>query len=251
MTNIELRGAFREHHRRGSPLILPNIWDAGSAKAVADAGAKALATSSWAVAAAHGFNDGEEVPLPLVIANLGRIDRVSSLPVTVDFEGGYGDTMDELDASFGQLLTTCAVGCNLEDGVPAGGIRLVEDQAGRIEAVRQVGDPAPRAFFINPRPDLFLRESSERHADEELVNQAIERARVYQQAGADGYFVPGLTELSVLRTLAQAVELPINVMAGDEAIDCYIQAGVARISFGPLTYLKTVDAVGGFAAARF
>lgn len=250
MTKTELRAAFHENHRRGEPLILPNIWDAGSAKAVADAGAKALATSSWAVAAAHGFDDGEEVPLAFVIANLGRIDRVSSLPVTVDFERGYGDTLNELEASFGQLLTTGVAGCNLEDGLPARGIRSVEDQAGRINAVRGVMDTEAPGFFVNARTDLFLHAPSEQHGEQELVNHAIERARAYKQAGADGYFVPGLTDLSVLRTLAQAVDLPINIMAGDEAIDGYIQAGVARISFGPLTYLKAVGAVSSFVADR-
>lgn len=250
MTQTERRVAFREHHRRGAPLILPNIWDAGSAKAVAEAGADALATSSWAVAAAHGFNDGEEVPLALVIANLGRIERVSDLPVTVDFEGGYGDSMNELETSFGQLLATSAAGCNLEDGVLAVGIRSVQDQAGRIGAVRKVADSAAPGFFINARTDLFLRAPSERHADKELLNQAIERARAYQQAGADGYFVPGLTDLSVLRALAQAVELPLNVMAEGEAFNGFVQAGVARISFGPLTYLAAVNAVSRFAANR-
>ncbi|TPG03953.1 isocitrate lyase/phosphoenolpyruvate mutase family protein [Sphingomonas oligophenolica] len=190
------------------------------------------------------------MPLAFVIANLSRIDRVSSLPLTVDLEGGYGGTLGELEAAFGHLLTTCAAGCNLEDGMPAGGIRSIEDQAGRIGAARKVVDAAAPGFFINARTDMFLRSPSERHADEELVSQAIERARAYQQACADGYFVPGLTDLLVLRTLAQAVELPINVMAGDEAIVGYIQAGVARISFGPLMYLKANDAVSSFAAER-
>lgn len=250
MTKSELCAAFHALHRKGDPLILPNVWDAGSAKAVADAGAAALATSSWAVAAAHGFGDGEHVPLPFVFANLGRIDSVSNLPVTVDFERGYGDTVSDLEASFDQLFATCAVGCNLEDGISDDAIRPVEEQASRIGAARKLSDAASPGFFINARTDLFLRTSPERHADEELVGEAIERARAYQQAGADGFFTPGLTDLSVLRALVQTTDLPINVMAGDETVDGYAQAGVSRVSFGPLPYLKAVGALGQFSADR-
>jgi len=250
MANNDLRTAFRGFHRRGSPLILPNIWDAGSAKAVADAGAKALATSSWAVAAAHGFGDGEEIPLALVIANLDRIDKVSGLPVTIDFEDGYGDTLEKLESSFGRLLATSAAGCNLEDGLSEAAIRPLEDQAGRIAVVRKIMDAAAPGFFINARTDLFLCTPPERHHAEEIVSQAIERANAYKNAGADGYFVPGLSDLSVLRTLADVVKLPINVMAGDEALGGYIQAGVARVSFGPMTYLKAIGAASGFATER-
>lgn len=181
MTKSELCAAFHALHRKGDPLILSNVWDAGSAKAVADAGAEALATSSWAVAAAHGFGDGEQVPLPFVIANLGRIDAVSNLPVTVDFERGYGGTLRELGASFGQLFATCAVGCNLEDGMSDDDMRPVEEQAGRIGAARKLSDAAAPGFFINARTDLFLRTSPERHADQELVGEAIERARAYRR----------------------------------------------------------------------
>lgn len=251
MTKSELCAEFHGLHCKGRPLVLPNIWDAGSAKAVADAGAKALATSSWAIAAAHGFSDGEEVPLAFIIANLGRIDEVSRLPMTVDFERGYGESLDALKSSFGQLLATCAVGCNLEDGERGGAsIRAVRDQVSRLIAAREIVDPTVPSFFINARTDLFLQAPGERHADEQLVSEAVERARAYQQAGADGFFVPGLTNLSVLGALAEAVELPINVMAGDEAIDGYAKAGVARISFGPLPYLRAMSAVTEFAVER-
>lgn len=249
MTKAELCAEFRALHRSGTPLILPNIWDAGSAKAVADAGAKALATSSWAVAATHGFSDGEALPLALVIANVDRIGTMSGIPVTVDFEGGYGESLGALEASFGLLFATCAVGCNLEDGEPRGaGIRSVQEQFGRIKAARELANASSPGFFINARTDLFLQAPSERHGDQELVSQAIERGRAYGKAGADGYFVPGLTSSSVIRTLVDAVELPINVMAGDEARDGYVEAGIARISFGPSTYLKATAALTNFAA---
>ena len=251
MTKAELCAEFHRLHRRDNPLVLPNIWDAGSAKAVADAGAKALATSSWAVAAAQGFSDGEEMPLAFVLENLDRIGAVSGLPVTVDFEQGYGETLDDVKASFGQLLATCAVGCNLEDGEPRGaGIRSIQDQVSRIEAAREVADASAPGFFINARTDLFLQAPSDRHADQQLVSEAIARSRAYQKAGADGFFVPGLTNPLILHDLVQAQGLPINVMAGDEATGGYVEAGVAQISFGPAAYLKAVAAFTQFAVER-
>jgi len=250
LTKADLCAHFHWLHRPGHPLVLPNIWDAGSATAVADAGGNALATSSWAVAAAHGFGDGEDVPLAFVIGNLGRIAAVSRLPVTLDFERGYGESIQELKTSFGELLATCAVGCNLEDGLRGGGVRPMQDQVSRIGAAREVANSSLPGFFINARTDLFLQASSEEHSDEELVSEAVERLRAYKKAGADGFFVPGLNNPLVLRRLVQADEIPINVMAGDEALGEYAQAGVARISFGPLTYLKAIAASAAFAAER-
>lgn len=251
MTKADLCAEFRELHRNGDPLILVNIWDAGSAQAVAESGAKALATSSWAVAAAQGYADGEKAPLELVIANIERIAATSNLPLTVDFEGGYGETASELESSFGKLLATGAVGCNLEDGLHDGsGLREVQDQVSRIEFVRKAANSLKPGFFINARTDLFLQAPKELHASEALVAEAIKRAIAYRKAGANGFFVPGLTDLSALRTLVEGANLPINVMAGDEALDAFAQAGVARISFGPLTYLKAMSALSGFASDR-
>lgn len=251
MTKSDLCADFRELHRSGAPLILANIWDAGSAKVVAESGAKALATSSWAVAAAQGYVDGEKLPLELVITNIERIAAISHLPLTVDFEGGYGETACEIQTSFGELLATAAVGCNLEDGLQGGlGVRAVHNQVSRIELARKAASSTTPGFFINARTDLFLQAPTDRHASEALVAEAIERARAYRQAGADGFFVPGLKDLSVLRTLVEGANLPINVMAGEEALDDYAQLGVARISFGPLTYLKAIAAVSGFAVDR-
>lgn len=156
---------------------------------------------------------------------------MSDIPVTVDFERGYGESLGALEASFSQLFATCAVGCNLEDGEhDSTGIRSVQDQFGRIKAARELANASSPGFFINARTDLFLQAPSERHGNQELVSQAIERGQAYQKAGADGFFVPGLTSSSVLRTLVDAVELPINVMAEDEALDGYVEAGVARIT---------------------
>jgi len=149
---------FRGLHVPGKPLILFNVWDAGSTKAVANAGAKAIATSSWSVADANGFADGENVPLTLAIANLRRIVAVTDLPVTVDFESGYGVTPEEVGGNLALAIEAGAVGCNLEDSFPASGtLREVDDQCSRIRHARQIADATRIAFFLNARTDVFFQ----------------------------------------------------------------------------------------------
>src|SRR5580704_15767189 len=124
---------FRALHIPGQPLVLFNIWDAGSAKAVATGGAKALATGSWSVANANGFADGERIPLVLAIDNLRRIVGATELPVTIDLESGYGDASDAVGETVVLAIDAGAVGCNLEDRFPADGkLRTTADQANRI-----------------------------------------------------------------------------------------------------------------------
>ncbi|MFL5183823.1 MAG: isocitrate lyase/phosphoenolpyruvate mutase family protein, partial [Microvirga sp.] len=106
---------FKALHVPGDPIILFNAWDAGSAKAVAASGAKAIATGSWSVAAAHGFEDGEHMPLDIALANLERIVAATDLPVTIDLESGYGTTAEEVGATVARALQAGAIGCNLED----------------------------------------------------------------------------------------------------------------------------------------
>ncbi|HEY8051463.1 MAG TPA: isocitrate lyase/phosphoenolpyruvate mutase family protein, partial [Steroidobacteraceae bacterium] len=113
--------AFRALHVAGRPLVLFNVWDAGSAKAVAAAGASAIATGSWSVAAANGFTDGEQIPLDMALENLRRIVAATVLPVTVDLESGYGKSAVEVGRTIGRAIEAGAVGCNLEDSFPESG----------------------------------------------------------------------------------------------------------------------------------
>jgi 2-methylisocitrate lyase-like PEP mutase family enzyme len=143
---------FRNLHIRGNPIVLFNAWDAGSAKAVAEGGAKAIATSSWSVAAANGFVDGERIPLDLAINNLRRVASAVEVPVTVDLESGYGDAPNAVGMIVRMAIEVCAAGCNLEDSFPANGeLRKPCDQVDRIACARQVADEANTRFFINAR----------------------------------------------------------------------------------------------------
>lgn len=184
-SQIRKADLFRGLHVPGAPLVLFNVWDAGSAKAVAGAGAKAIATSSWSVAAANGFADGENVPLTLAIANLGRIVAATDLPITVDLESGYGVTPEEVGGNIALAIETGAIGCNLEDSFPANGtLRKVDDQCARIRHARQVADAAGIAFFLNARTDVFFQKPTGRDKEEMLL-EAIERAPMRRRERTD------------------------------------------------------------------
>ena len=225
--------------------MLFNAWDAGSAKAVAAGGAKAIGTSSWSVAAANGFGDGERIPLDLAMNNLRRIVSAVEVPVTVDLESGYGDAPDVVGMTIGMAIEGGAAGCNLEDSFPTNWeLRKPCDQANRISCARQVADQADTRFFINARTDVFFRLPREHH-DNTMLEIAIERARLYAEAGADGLFAPGLVDIDLIRRLAVASRLPVNVMIADEtpSVSILAQNGVARVSYGPRPYLLAMKAL--------
>lgn len=238
---------FASLHVPGNPLILFNAWDAGSAKVVAEAGAKAIATGSASVASAHGYRDAEALPIDLAIANAARIANAVDLPVTIDFEGGYAADPEPLAANIARLAGTGPVGCNFEDQVIGGeGLHPVAVQAGRIRAARAA---AGIDFFINARTDIFLKASSDLH-DIAQVDAALERAHAYAEAGASGFFVPGLADLALLERLCAASPLPVNFMAfpGAPPAGALAAVGIARISHGPFPYKLAMKALGQAAA---
>ncbi len=225
---------FAALHVPGDPVILYNIWDTGSARAVAAAGAKALATGSHPVGDASGFGDGQKVPLDFVFANAERIMAAVDVPLTVDFEGGYALDPETTAANVAALKATGAVGCNFEDQVigganDLGGVHPLKDQARRIVAIRKaVGD----SFFINARTDLYLKTQDH---DSALVDAVIERGKAYADAGASGFFVPRLADARQIEKIVRDVPLPLNDIAFPGAPDKKLRAnaGVARISHGP------------------
>jgi 2-methylisocitrate lyase-like PEP mutase family enzyme len=236
---------FRALHIPGKPVVLFNIWDAGGAKAVAAGGAKAIATSSWSVADANGFSDGEQIPLTLAIENLRRIVGATDLPVTIDLESGYGDASEVVGETIGLAIDAGAVGGNLEDSFPANGqLRTTIDQVDRIRRTRQTADAADVRFFINARTDVFFQRPLAEH-DDAMVAEAIERARAYADAGADGIFAPGLVDITLIARLAEACPLPLNIMVGDGTAPLRVLAehGVARVSYGPDPYLRAMKAL--------
>ncbi|MGG2458302.1 isocitrate lyase/PEP mutase family protein [Streptomyces sp. RGM 3693] len=210
------------HHGRrpGDPLILPNVWDAASARVFADAGFPALATPSMGIAASLGYADGQ-TPADEMFAAVARIVRAVDVPVTADVEAGYGLSAKEL---VGRLAEAGAVGCNLEDSDhTTGALRDVREQADWLAAVRaEAGD----ALVINARIDTFLRGTPG-------VDAALERARHYTAAGVDCLY-PILAPPELLPELAAAVTLPLNALAktGGPSPRELGALGATRITFG-------------------
>jgi len=234
-TQQELASRFHALHRRGDPLVLFNAWDAGSARAVAEAGAPAIGTGSWSVAAANGFADGESLPLALALDNLRRIVAAVALPVTIDLESGYSEDAEGVGRTVAAALEAGAIGCNLEDSFPAdGSLRDLPQAAARIAAARKAAADAGVDCFINARTDVFFQKPADAH-DVTMVEDALERARVYAEAGASGLFAPGLADEALIARLAEASPLPVNIMAmpGVPSRARLAERGVARLSHGP------------------
>ncbi|MGV9807080.1 isocitrate lyase/PEP mutase family protein [Micromonospora chersina] len=234
MTELSRRAAaLRALHRPGDPLILPNAWDPGSARAVVAAGFPAVATSSAAVAEALGHADGEATPVAEMFAAVGRIAAAVPVPVTADLERGYGLRPAELVE---RLLAAGAVGCNIEDSDPRNG-RLydVEDQADLLAGIRAAARAAGVDLVLNARVDVHLRAHG---PAEERLAEAVRRAHRYRAAGADSVYPILLADPEQVREFVAEVDAPVNVLArpGAPAPAELAALGVARISYGSGVY---------------
>lgn len=240
MDQIAKAEVFKSLHVPGSPVLLFNIWDAGGARALSDAGAAAIATGSYSVAAAQGYADAEGIPLDFMLQLVGRITGVSDVPVTVDFEGGYATAPEAVADNVARLKETGAVGLNFEDRVIGGeGLHPIAAQAARIAAIRARADEMGVPLVINARTDVFFTGTpASEHPG--LLGAALERAAAYAEAGADCFFVPGLGDPEVIGRLCTEGPLPVNVMmAGSpHAPADMAQLGVARLSYGPGPYFQ-------------
>lgn len=245
ISQLEQAQLLHHLHVKGAPLILINIWDAGSAQAIQSIGAKVIATGSWSVAAAHGYDDGEKLPLDLVIANLEQIRKSVDIPVTIDIEGGYGQSPAHIKETVLKVIEAGVVGINLEDQIIDGeGLYSIEDQCLRIAAAREVADQTSIPLFINARTDIFLQAASDQHNDSH-VEAAILRAHAYAEAGASGFFAPGLHEVKHIETLCRLSPLPVNIMVTPNTPTSpqLTELGVARISYGPSPYQQMMDSL--------
>ncbi len=243
------REIFAELHQPGNPLLLYNIWDVGSARAVAAAGAKALATGSHGLAEANGFSDGEQIPFNLFLDCARRIAERVDLPLTVDFEGGFAVDAAHVADHAQYLAETGAVGCNFEDQEVGGpGLHPIAQQATRVAAVVQSG------MWVNARTDLFLRKliAGENANDRSLLPEAMERAAAYAEAGAHSFFIPGVSDIELIAEICSASPLPVNVIKPDAVeIAALANAGVARVSWGPRPWRLAMTALTEQARALY
>jgi len=250
--NQSKAAAFAALHATRDILVLPNAWDAASAAVMADAGAKAVATSSAAVAWSHGYPDGDLLPLPLLLQTIEAIARVVDVPVTADIEGGYTDDLSRLAETVRAVIAVGAVGINLEDGR-----RDPDLHVRKIEAARNAAESAGVSLFINARIDVYLKGLAEGQA---AYVETTKRAQSYCRAGASGIFVPGPRDAELIGRLAKEIAAPLNIMlvANLPKADELQALGVRRLSSGTApfrtTYATLVSAVsaylsqGGYAA---
>lgn len=222
---------FRNKHRGPRLLLLPNAWDAMSARVFVAAGFDAIATTSGGVAWSLGYADGEQTPWAEVVAATARIVRAALVPVTADIEAGYGETADAVMRSVAEIIEAGAVGVNLEDGTTHGPvpIRNPADAADRIRAAREAAKAAGVPIVINGRTDLYLRNIGD---EASRFGETVERGRSYLAAGADCVYPIGLRDPATIGRLVKALGAPINinVRAGSPSVAELEALGVARAS---------------------
>ncbi|MFJ4629985.1 isocitrate lyase/phosphoenolpyruvate mutase family protein [Streptomyces sp. NPDC088847] len=221
--------AFRALHVPGRPLVLPNAWDAASARIVEDTGAAAVATTSAGVAWALGVPDGDLLGRERAVAAVARIAGSVAVPVSADIESGFAEDPAGVANTVRAVLAAGAVGVNIEDALYGGEgvLRPVAEQAERIAAAREAADAEGVPLFVNARIDTFLRGAGG-------VDATLERAAAFRAAGADGIFVPGTVEPGTVKELADGIDAPLNVLVGPGAppVAELAALGVARVSAG-------------------
>jgi len=229
-SSVSRAEAFVALHVPGQPVLLPNAWDAASARIVEQAGAAAIATSSAAVAWSLGRADGNVMSRDEAVGAVARIAAAVDLPVTADVETGYGDGDDALATTVRALIEAGAVGLNLED---SGGDPLwsIDEAAHRVQVVRAAADAAGVPLYLNARTDVYLAEVGE---PDGRFDETVRRAEAFLAAGANGIFVPGVADRDLIARLTSAIPAPVNILVGPRSpsVADLAAAGVGRISTG-------------------
>jgi 2-methylisocitrate lyase-like PEP mutase family enzyme len=223
---MSIASQFRSLHDNSTPLLLPNVWDAGSARLFEALGAKAIATTSAGFAWALGYQDGRTLPFDEVTDSVRRIKRVLKVPLSVDVENGYSDDPKAVANNVMRLVDLGIAGINIEDGPDAPSIL-----AAKIEAIREAVSKSGADLFINARCDVFLANLVDKPKQ---VDESIARAKTYAAAGADGLFLPALFKNADIEQVVKSTELPLNVMALSGLADAATlgKLGVRRLSAG-------------------
>jgi len=249
MTDIEAQAqqarAFAALHAGPQMLVMANAWDAASAQRFEAAGFPAIATTSGGVAQALGYADHEQAPVEEMLASTARITRSVALPVTVDFEAGYGLTPEEIAR---RVIDVGAVGLNLEDtDHQAGALRDAEAQAERLAAVKAAARSLGVDLFLNARVDVFIRREGDMAAQ---IAEGTRRARLYREAGADCIYPIALSDPEALRAMVAASGV-VNVTlrrGGPLSIAAAREAGALRATYATSLFRETMTALEAIAA---
>jgi 2-methylisocitrate lyase-like PEP mutase family enzyme len=224
---------FRQMHTNPPLLVLPNAWDAASARIFEQAGFRAIATTSSGVAASLGYPDGEKISLRMLVETVEHITRVIRCPLTVDIEAGYGGTIAEVLQTVQAVLAAGAVGINIEDSNKRRAEALLDTsyQVELIKAIRELGRSMDIPLVINARTDVFLLAIGD---PSNRFKEAVLRMNIYRQAGADCLFPIGISDAHTITELIHTVNSPLNILAGSAtpSLTELAQLRVARVSFG-------------------
>ncbi len=225
--------AFLELHHGPHILVLPNAWDASSAKIFEQAGFSAIGTTSAGIAAVFGYPDGEAISRSGMMRMIERITHTVSLPVSADLEAGYGGTPEAVAKTIQDVIAAGAVGMNLEDSTRLLKKPLadISKQIERIQVAREVADAANLRLVVNARTDVYLRAVG---PEANRFRETLRRANAYREAGADCLFVPGVQDRETIAALVREIQGPVNILAtaGSPTVAELEQLGVARVSVG-------------------
>lgn len=239
MTYADRSAQFRALHRTGHPLLLPNAWDHASAAALAHSGFAAIGTTSLGVASAAGKADATGDTREETLRLARGLARLPAL-ITVDIEGGFAERPADVAKLAADLAGAGVVGVNIEDGRPDG---TLTDTAGQCELIRAIKEAAPD-LFVNARTDTYWLSAGE-------AGETERRAAAYQQAGADGLFVPALQDEQTIATLVAAFDVPLNILyaPGRLTYAHLADLGVRRVSTGSLLFRASLHAAVSTAQA--
>lgn len=224
---------FRALHRASQPLVVANAWDAASARIFEEAEFPAIATTSAGIAFSQGYPDGERIPLAHMLETVARICKVVAVPVTADMESGYGNAPEAVERTTTGVIEAGAVGINLEDGTrnPEKPLADLPLQLEKLKAVKEASKRAGVSIVLNARTDAYLRHAG---SAREQFEEALRRAKLYRDAGADCIFVPGLSDKTLISEIVRELDHPINILVtdGSPTIAELKGLGVARVTFG-------------------
>lgn len=230
MNNYE---TFYQLHQQKEPLIIANAWNVKSAQLIEQNGFKAMATSSGAISNSLGYEDGEKIPFEELLYMIRRIKSTTAIPLSIDFERGYTNDLAELTDNIQRLVDLGVAGINLEDN------QGEEQYLKKLHAIKNHLEKKKQKLFINARTDGFLQKV------ESPVETTIKRAKLYQDAGADGLFVTGISDAKIIKEIASSISLPLNVVGTPKlsSFKALSEAGVKRISMAVFLYKAAYNAV--------
>ncbi|MDX7986495.1 isocitrate lyase/phosphoenolpyruvate mutase family protein [Xenorhabdus sp. 12] len=239
---------FTELHYQKVPLLIANVWDVSSAIIAQQAGYQVLGTSSAAIASTLGYEDGEAMSFDELLYIVGRIKSVCDLPLSVDVEAGFGKTANEIAINLKRLSRLGVVGINLEDSKVVNGIRQLDNAAefaSKLKEIRSAFVVENNPLFFNIRTDTFLLNH------EQSLQETILRAHLYEEAGANGLFVPCLTSENDIKTISQGINVALNIMCMPDlpSFNKLGELGVNRISMGNVIHSKIQSKLKGLMLA--